>query len=236
MSVSVWRLLISRRSVKDIVWVACWHTCSNDWAWMQLKFDIVCGDAVPRKQGANVFFVSCLQFDRCWEMLLWCCDTKEFQETTLSTGEEQLPNAGAEAFQWSCAWAERGTCTYSIVFAWFPCSKSKESAVLAKWLKGVTLAVAEANPMDEHAAWFGLDFIVLFDHCPGLGFQCMYMWHRTKNLGYERLYLSTLWQWDHVCLRIWILEHCWVTETFRFCRGRIFCSTLLTIVPRMMVW
>ena len=33
---------------------------------------------------------------------------------------------------------------------------SEEAAVLAKWLKGVTLAVAEANPTDEHAAFFGL--------------------------------------------------------------------------------
>ena len=28
--------------------------------------------------------------------------------------------------------------------------------MLAKWLKGVTLAIAEANPNDEHAALFSL--------------------------------------------------------------------------------
>ena len=32
-----------------------------------------------------------------------------------------------------------------------PCLR-EESAVLAKWLKGVTLAVAHANPQDEHCA------------------------------------------------------------------------------------
>ncbi len=36
MSVFVWRLLISRRSARDIVRVACLHLCSNDWAWTQL--------------------------------------------------------------------------------------------------------------------------------------------------------------------------------------------------------
>ncbi len=167
------------------------------------------------------------------------CDTKAFQETTLSTGEEKLPNPAAEPCQWGCAWAERGTshgdcqCLHLHKFNCF-CSKSKESVVLAKWLKGVTVAVAKANPMDEHAACFGCDFIAFFDKRHGFGFQCMR--YRTKNLGYEQLYLSTLWQWDHMGLRIWILEPCWVTETFLFCKGRIFCSALLTIVPWMMVW
>ena len=59
---------------------------------------------------------------------------------------------------------------------------SKEAAVLAKWLKGVTLAVAHANPMDEHAACLGCNWLkVLYfsaqctvaAHNLGSGQQCL---------------------------------------------------------------
>lgn len=62
-------------------------------------------------------------------------------------------------------------------------SWSKEAAVLAKWLKGVTLAVAHANPMDEHAACFVSNwYLVIWEfsaqctvaaHNLGSGQQCL---------------------------------------------------------------
>ena len=44
--------------------------------------------------------------------------------------------------------------------------------MLAKWLKGVTLAVAEANPNDEHSALFGLETsrVELFVFCVALSY------------------------------------------------------------------
>ena len=51
----------------------------------------------------------------------------------------------------------------------------EESVVLAKWLQGVTLAVAHANPQDEHCAsleyhygllmWFQKCVVLILDPC-----------------------------------------------------------------------
>ena len=51
--------------------------------------------------------------------------------------------------------------------------------MLAKWLKGVTLAVAEANPNDEHSALFGLETsrVELFVLC-----VCFSLWD-TVSVG-----------------------------------------------------
>ena len=168
---SVWLLLISRRNVKDIGWVACLHLCSNDWTWTQSKFDIVvgmlwwgnrgqmyslclvCNSNVAERDVADVAERSC-----------WCS-----RETTLSTGEEQLPDAGAEAFQWSCASADRGTiggdcqCLHLHIFNCF-------CMIPLLWIKGISCPrkVAErGNPCSGRGKSFrwARSVIWLWFHC-----------------------------------------------------------------------
>lgn len=45
--------------------------------------------------------------------------------------------------------------------------------ILARYLKGVTLSVAAADPTDQHAAWFECNIMILkFEHCMVLHLPC----------------------------------------------------------------
>lgn len=110
-----------------------------------------------------------------WLVHLWyqlMLSHRFLEETTVPFGYEQLSDFSAEIFQWE--WALACDCIVCCCKMWEWYCKlyfesgssiqylSKEAAVLAKWLKGVTLAVAQANPQDEHAAPLGIENSVIF--------------------------------------------------------------------------
>ena len=75
------------------------------------------------------------------------------QETTLPFGKGQLSHAGPEALQWG-----RTLLALPLIFSpnFLLLFIAQESAVLAIWLKGLTVAIAGQDPSDKHAALLGL--------------------------------------------------------------------------------
>ena len=108
---------------------------------------------------------------------------------------------------------------------------SKEAAVLAKWLKGVTLAIAEANPNDEHAALFSLKIsrVVKLKQNNFVLSWWVNIWMWEIHLGCELHFLWIWWLCDHVYQRTAILVLCWLRRTVQSSFVQIFFSTVLTI-------
>lgn len=120
-------------------------------AWTDFEF--------PRKQGPGFQLVTCwhIYFGFC---IATCITDKtlvdlpcQVQETVISTWEEELPNSCAETLQWISGLIERFDMHCMLLHVhyaiWIVCPMYffcvEEAAVLAKWLKGVTLALAHAS-------------------------------------------------------------------------------------------